>query len=306
MKERFEGENRHNLIDALKRQAFVGSDAAIAEAMAEQGVLVEFNKHDKIIVEEAEDTDIYLLLAGTASILLKGQEYVSRLAGQHVGEMAAIEPTLKRSATVVANEKVVALKLSSAKFMAIGSSYPQIWLPIARELSLRLFQRNMLVEPPNEFPKLFIISSSEAMPIATELRAQLGSRVFSTVWNDGVFFAGGYALESLEKAVGESDFAVAIAQADDVVRSRGKIKPTLRDNVVFELGLFMGKLTRHRAILVAPRIKDLKLPSDLQGLTLSSYALGTPADLGDRLKPVAEEILRIVSLYGVRTLLRNQ
>ena len=104
MKERFEGDNRTNLIDALKRQEFVGGDAAIAEEMAAKGELVEFQKLDKLIVQDAEDTEIYLLLAGSVSIVIKGIEYRSRNAGQHVGEMAAIEPTLKRSATVVANE----------------------------------------------------------------------------------------------------------------------------------------------------------------------------------------------------------
>jgi CRP/FNR family cyclic AMP-dependent transcriptional regulator len=300
MKERFEGDNRYNLIDALKRQEFVAGDPAIAEAMAEQGELIEFNKLDRLIVEDEEDNDIYLLLAGSVSIVIKGNEYTMRNAGQHVGEMAAIEPTLKRSATVVANDKVVALKLPSATFMAIGNTYPQIWLPMARELSRRLYQRNTLIQPPNEFPKLFIISSSEAKPVATELRAQLEHDVFSTIWSDGVFFAGGYPLEALEKAVGESDFAVAIAQPDDVVRSRRKMQPTLRDNVLFELGLFMGKLTRHRAILVHPRVPSLKLPSDLHGLTLLSYAPGSLADLTDRLKPVTQEILKIVRLHGVR------
>ena len=302
MKERFEGKNRSNLIDALKRQEFVGGDAAIAEAMAEQGELVEFAKTDRLIVEDAEDNDIYLLLAGSVSIVIKGNEYTTRNAGKHVGEMAAIEPTLKRSATVVANDKVVALKLTSATFMALGNSYPQIWLPMARELSRRLHQRNILIQPPNEFPKLFIISSTEALPVAKELRAQLEHDVFSTVWTDGVFFAGGYPLEALEKAVGESDFAVAIAQPDDVVRSRKKMQPTLRDNVLFELGLFMGKLTRHRAILIHPRVPSLKIPSDLHGLTLLSYAPGSPADLSDRLKPVSEDIRKIVKNHGVRTL----
>ena len=125
--------------------------------------------------------------------------------------------------------------------------------------------------------------------------------VFSTVWTDGVFFAGGYPLEALEKAVGESDFAVAIAQPDDVVRSRKRMQPTLRDNVLFELGLFMGKLTRHRAILIHPKIPNLKLPSDLHGLTLLSYAPGSPTDLADRLKDVCNEIRKIVKLRGVRT-----
>jgi CRP/FNR family transcriptional regulator, cyclic AMP receptor protein len=241
MKERFEGDNRSNLIDALKRQEFVSGDAAIAEAMAEQGQLVEFVKNDKLIVQDGEDNDIYLLLSGLVSIVIKGNEYTTRNAGQHVGEMAAIEPTLKRSADVVATDTVVALKLSSAAFMSLGKTFPQIWLPMARELSRRLYQRNSLIQPPNEFPKLFIISSSEALPVATELRTQLEHHVFSTIWNDGVFFAGGYPLEALEKAVSESDFAVAIAQPDDVVRSRKKMQPTLRDNVLFELGLFHGQ-----------------------------------------------------------------
>lgn len=301
MKERFEGDNRHNLIDALTRQEFVGGDAALAEAMAEQGELIEFQKMDKLILEDAEDNDIYLLLSGTVSIVIKGIEYTTRNAGQHVGEMAAIEPTLKRSATVVANDKVVALKLGSPTFMSIGNTFPQIWLPMARELSRRLYQRNTLIQPPNEFPRLFIISSSEALAVADELRAQLEHDVFSTVWTDGVFFAGGYPLEALEKAVGESDFAVAVAQPDDVVRSRKKMQPTLRDNVLFELGLFMGKLTRHRAILIHPKVPNLKLPSDLHGLTLLSYAPNSPPDLVDRLKPACDEIRKIVKLHGVRT-----
>src|SRR5271170_8120363 len=104
MKERFEGDNRFNLIDALKRQEFVGGDGAIAEQMAAKGELVEFQKRDRLIVQDAEDSDIYLLLAGSVSIVIKGIEYRSRFAGEHVGEMAAIEPTLKRSAMVVAND----------------------------------------------------------------------------------------------------------------------------------------------------------------------------------------------------------
>lgn len=300
MKERFEGSNHHNLIDALKRQEFVSSDSAIAEAMAKEGELVEFNKLDKLIVQDAEDNDIYLLLTGSVSIVISGIEYRSRHAGHHVGEMAAIEPTLKRSATVVANETVVALKVSSAAFMAIGKTFPQIWLPMSRVLSRRLHERNDMIQPPNDFAKLFIISSSEAIGIAKEIRSQLEHDVFSTVWDEGVFFAGGYTLEALEKAVTESDFAVAIAQADDVVRSRKKVQPTLRDNVLFELGLFMGKLTRHRAILVHPKVKNLKLPSDLHGLTLLSYQPDAPPDLSDRLKPASDAIRKIVKLHGVR------
>ena len=302
MKERFEKDGRQNLVDAVLRQEFVGGNAKLAEALIKHGELVEFHKGDKIITEGGEDNDIYLLLAGSVAIVVKGGEIATRKAGQHVGEMAAIEPAQKRSATVVAHDTLVTLRLSSADFMSIGHAYPQIWLPIARELSRRLHQRNDLIPPPNEYPKLFIISSTEALDVAREIQAQLEHDVFSTVWNEGVFFAGGYSLEALEKAVSESDFAVAIAQPDDIVDSRGLSHPTLRDNVLFELGLFMGKLSRHRAILVHPRVAGLKLPSDLHGLTLASYAPGKPDELRARLGPACNEIRKIVKNLGVRTL----
>jgi predicted nucleotide-binding protein len=166
-----------------------------------------------------------------------------------------------------------------------------------------LYQRNELIAPPNEYPKLFIISSTEALKVAETIRASLESDVFSTVWNQGVFFAGGYSLEALEKAVSESDFAIAIAQADDIIESRGGRQPTLRDNVLFELGLFMGRLGRHRALLIHPKVEGLKLPSDLQGLTLLRYEPGEPNELPKRLKAACDEIRKIVKSLGVRTLL---
>lgn len=301
MKERFEGDGHHNLVDALKRQEFVGGDADLANEFAKCGHLVEFRKGDKIITEGAEDNDIYMLLAGSAAIVVKGNDINTRKAGQHVGEMAAIEPAQKRAATVVAHDTVVALKLSSAEFMSVGRAHPQIWLPIAREVSRRLLQRNDLIPRPNDYPKLFIISSAEALDVAREIQAQLERDVFSTVWNEGVFFAGGYSLEALEKAVIDSDFAVAVAQSDDIVETRGVKHVTLRDNVLFELGLFMGKLTRHRAILVHPRVTGLKLPSDLYGLTLASYAPGRPEELTARLGPACNQIRKIVKDLGVRT-----
>lgn len=302
MKERFEGKARQNLIDSLMRQEFVGGNTDLANDLAKVGQLVEFPKGGKLITEGGEDDDICMLLAGSVAIMVKGNNVATRKAGQHVGEMAAIEPAQKRSATVVALDTTVALKLSSAQFMSIGHAHPQIWLPIAREVSRRLLQRNDLIQPPNDYPKLFIISSTEALDVAREIQAQLEHDVFSTVWSDGVFFAGGYSLEALEKAVTESDFAVAVAQPDDIVETRGEKYSTLRDNVLFELGLFMGKLTRYRAILVHPRVEGLKLPSDLYGLTLASYATGKPEELAARLGPACNQIRKIVKDLGVRTI----
>ena len=301
MKERFEGNNRPQLIDALRHQDFAGGDVKIAEGLAGAGNLIEARPGEAIIIQGQADNEIYLLVAGVVGIIVNGAQVAKRVAGQHVGEMAAIEPSLPRSATVRVLEHVVALKLTSADFMALGVTFPQIWLPIARELSKRLFQRNTSIFLPNTAPKLFIMSSSEAMKVAEALRAGLETDVFTKVWNDGVFFAGGYPLEALEKQVTESDFAVAIAEPDDVTVSRGTRSPTVRDNVLFELGLFMGKLTRYRTILVHPKVKGLKLPSDLQGLTLIPYEAGEESTLPARIAPICDQIREVVKRLGVRT-----
>jgi CRP/FNR family cyclic AMP-dependent transcriptional regulator len=301
MKERFEGENQSQLIAALKRQDFACENTDIAEALAERGLLVEFQPNESIAVQGGADNDVYFLIAGVVGIIVNGVQIATRKAGQYVGEMAAIEPSLRRSATVLALEKVLALKITSAKFMEVGEKFPQAWLPLAKELTRRLHQRNTTIWVPNEAPKLFIISSSEAKAIAHGVRAGLEHDVFSTVWDDGVFFAGGYPLEALELQVASADFALAISEADDIVESRGVKAPTVRDNVLFELGLFMGKLTRHRAILVHPKIKDLKLPSDLQGLTVIQYEPGDDASLAARLTPVCDQVRALVKKRGVRT-----
>jgi CRP/FNR family cyclic AMP-dependent transcriptional regulator len=300
MRERFEGANEPRLIEALKRQEFTGGNADIVAAFRSVGELVDFPKGEKFIAQDGEDNDIYMLVSGSVAIVVNGNQVATRLAGQHVGEMAAIEPAQKRAADVVALDTIVALKVSSADFGKAGESFPQIWKPIAQELSRRLLRRNDLIPPPNESPKLFIISSAEALAVANQIQAGLQHDVPSTVWTNGVFFAGGYPLETLEAAVEASDFAVAIAQPDDIVDSRGTRSHTLRDNVVFELGLFMGKLTRHRTVLVHPKTDDLKLPSDLHGLTMASYLPGKPEDLAARLGPACTQIRAIVARLGVR------
>ncbi|RTM14414.1 MAG: cyclic nucleotide-binding domain-containing protein [Nevskiaceae bacterium] len=301
MKEQFEGPNRPQLIAALARQELANGSTQLAELLSEKGELVEFPSGEDIIVQGGSDNDVFFLVSGAVSIIVNGAQINSRRAGQHIGEMAAIEPSLPRSATAHVLEPVVALKLSSAGFMAVNERFPEIGLRIAMELSRRLIQRNRTISLPNPAPRLFVISSSEAKATAHAIRDGLERDVFSKVWDDGVFFAGGYVLEALDREVSQADFAVAIAEADDIIETRGIKAPTLRDNVLFELGLFMGKLTRHRSILVHPRMKDLKLPSDLQGLTLIPYEKGDDSTLKERLEPVCAQIRELVRMRGVRT-----
>ena len=52
---------------------------------------------------------------------------------------------------------------------------------------------------------------------------------------------------------------------------RGEVKPVARDNVLFELGMFIGKLGRKKAFVVHPGKNGVSLPSDLAGITTAPY-----------------------------------
>ena len=45
----------------------------------------------------------------------------------------------------------------------------------------------------------------------------------------------------------------------------------MRDNVLFELGLFVGSIGKDRCFIVKPRNDDLHIPTDLLGLTPADY-----------------------------------
>ncbi|PZF32072.1 nucleotide-binding protein [Curtobacterium sp. MCPF17_051] len=123
-----------------------------------------------------------------------------------------------------------------------------------------------------EAPSVFIGSSSEGLEIARHLQADLEqSGVCSVVrWDQGIFQASSYAIPQLESAARSVDFAVLIATADDVVQSRGLERAAARDNIYFELGLFIGALGLERTYVVSAS-RSLQLPTDLSGLTWLPY-----------------------------------
>src|SRR5690606_21579892 len=96
----------------------------------------------------------------------------------------------------------------------------------------------------------------------------------------------------------QSDFAIAVAHPDDVTTSRDEDWPTPRDNVIFELGYFMGRLGRDRAILMEPRGQKLKLPSDLAGITTIKYKLGSHSDTQHIIAPACNELREHISRLG--------
>jgi len=106
---------------------------------------------------------------------------------------------------------------------------------------------------------------------ARAMRTLLVDEAEVTLWNDGFFVVGGAFIETLVNALPQFDFAAIVITPDDLVTSREATFLGPRDNVVFELGLFMGHLGRFRTFVFCPSDEELKLPSDLAGLTTVPY-----------------------------------
>ena len=66
-------------------------------------------------------------------------------------------------------------------------------------------------------------------------------------------------------------FALFIFSPDDVAIIRDQEKNIIRDNVLFELGLFVGAIGKERCFILKPRGVDLHLPTDLLGVEPADY-----------------------------------
>jgi hypothetical protein len=118
---------------------------------------------------------------------------------------------------------------------------------------------------------VFIGSSSEGLAIARAIGEGLECCSDPTVWDEDVFEFGRGYLEELMSELERHDFAILVLSPDDVTESRGQSQQSPRDNVLFECGLFMGKLGRERTFIVCDKSMKMKLPSDLAGVTMLTY-----------------------------------
>lgn len=298
--DRFRGEaGRANLIDAMLQHSIVGGGRDLAAEIAERAEVIEVPVGEAIIAQGGDDNDLFLIISGTFRIVVNGREVANRGRGDHVGEMALVEPSQLRSADVVAAEPALVAKLTYADVTELASRHSEIYRAIAKTLARRLLERNKLVGAHRDMIRVFIISSAEALEVARIIQNALSHDDFVvTLWTDGVFKIASYALESLEAAVDESDFAIAVAHNDDMTLFRGHDWPTPRDNVVFELGLFMGRLGRKRAILMEPREERVKLPSDLAGVTTIPYVYQPGKDAAALMGPACNVLRDHIKEWG--------
>ena len=216
-------EGRTRLISALRQQTILHDNETLVKDLANRVEILPIESGNEIITQGNADNDLYFILAGRLSIVVNGREVAIRQSGEHVGEMALIDPSARRSASVIAIEQAVVAKISETAFRPLANKYPRVWQLIATELAKRLQQRNRLVVSTNPRPVLFVGSSKESLPIAQMIQSNLDHDDFLVrLWTDGVFNASQFTITELEKQVQESDFAVLVLGADDVVESRNE------------------------------------------------------------------------------------
>lgn len=152
-------------------------------------------------------------------------------------------------------------------------------------------------------PRAFIGSSVEGLDIAYALQENLDYDLEATVWPQGVFAPSDVVLTALVESLDNYDFGIFVFTPDDVVRYRLQEHATVRDNVLFELGLFIGRLGTERCFIVLPRGEGQpRLPTDLLGVTPASYqADRQDENLLAATGPAANGIRRQALRKGVRS-----
>lgn len=148
-------------------------------------------------------------------------------------------------------------------------------------------------------PKVFVASSVEGLDIAYPLQVNLQHDADLTVWSQGVFSLSITPLDSITEALNSSDFGIFVFSPDDETKMRGSVSDTVRDNVIFELGLFIGKLGKRRCFIVMPDNIDFHIPTDLVGVTPAKYSGDRGvSEIAAALGPACHEIRQAMKLQG--------
>lgn len=117
--------------------------------------------------------------------------------------------------------------------------------------------------------RVFIGSSMEGLKVAERIKRYFSLDYECFLWTDNVFRNNESFLETLVKSASLFDFGFMVFSADDEAIVRDKNFETPRDNILFEYGLFLGRVGLDRAFVIAENA--VKIPTDMLGITQTRY-----------------------------------
>lgn len=157
-------------------------------------------------------------------------------------------------------------------------------------------------------PRIFIASSTEGLEVAYKIQEILEHNSECTVWDQDVFQPSSNTVEGLITQANRCDFGIFCFTLEDTIKIRGNEEKTVRDNVLFELGLFGGIIGFQNCFIVIPREKEVfHLPTDLAGLTPLKYEPNRrDNNLKAALGPVASQVLTKIKNFVPKVNLSEQ
>jgi CRP/FNR family transcriptional regulator, cyclic AMP receptor protein len=134
----FQGpEGRSRLADALKLQSLI-RDQDLALEFARHVSLEQVPSERTLIRQGASGSDLFLILIGEFSVLVNDELVERRTAGEHLGEIALIDPHAPRSASVIAACDSVVARITEPEFSKLADRFPRLWRRIASGLAAHL------------------------------------------------------------------------------------------------------------------------------------------------------------------------
>jgi hypothetical protein len=139
-------------------------------------------------------------------------------------------------------------------------------------------------------PKVFIGCSSQGLEVAEALQRNLQRDHDVIVWNQGFFGLGRSVLDGLLEIVGAMDYAVFVLRGDDIQLRDGEPVPMARANVLFELGMAIGRTGRSRTFMLYDTHRKPAVISDLEGVIWTGYDGSAMNDLFQSVATACTEI----------------
>jgi CRP-like cAMP-binding protein len=112
------------------------TDRALA-AVAELGEVVTFEAGDRVVTEGEPGDAFYVLLEGTAAVVVGGRAVASLGPGDTLGEISLVDGR-PRSATVTSETRVRAIVIRRSGFERLMDDFPPVRLGVLMSLTERI------------------------------------------------------------------------------------------------------------------------------------------------------------------------
>lgn len=127
--------------------------------------------------------------------------------------------------------------------------------------------------------KLFICSSTPALDVALTLKNSLSKDFIVNTWRENTFQLGYHHLDSIIKASANYNFVLLVLTPDVVQTFNNNTSTSVKDNILFEMGFFIGVFGRERTFFIVQNQDDFKLPSYVAGINCTDFIKPTEPDL---------------------------